>query len=91
MLLQNSIAFKLKGGAPAAAIHGDKTAIFNCGFLGYQDTLFDAVGRHYFKNCYIQGGIDFIFGWGQSYFEVSHIYNFDFYYYNIFMQLIGKI
>lgn len=57
--------------ALAAAFYGDKSAIFRCGFLGYQDTLFAAVGRHYFKNCYIQGEVDFIFGYGQSYFEVK--------------------
>ncbi|CAJ2653855.1 probable pectinesterase 66 [Trifolium pratense] len=55
--------------AIAAAINGDKTSIFKCGFLGYQDTLFDGYGRHYYKNCYIQGEIDFIFGFAQSYFQ----------------------
>ncbi|WJX59205.1 pectinesterase [Trifolium repens] len=55
--------------AIAATINGDKTAIFNCGFLGYQDTLFDGSGRHYYKNCYIQGEVDFIFGFAQSYYE----------------------
>jgi len=77
--LQNT--FGNKGPAVAAIINGDKSAVFNCGFIGYQDTLFDAMGRHYFKNCYIQGEVDFIFGEAQSYFEVIiiiiiiHIYN----------------
>lgn len=56
--------------AVAARLYGDKTFLYNCGFLGYQDTLFDANGRHYFKDCYIQGEVDFIFGAGQSYYEV---------------------
>ncbi|KAL2326474.1 hypothetical protein Fmac_025532 [Flemingia macrophylla] len=60
--------------AYAAQIQGDKCAFFNCGFLGVQDTLYDQSGRHYYKNCYIQGGIDFIFGDGQSIFETSEIY-----------------
>jgi len=72
------------GKAVAATIFGNNSAIFDCGFLGYQDTLWDALGRHYYKNCYIQGEVDFIFGQAQSYFEVTtiiiiikiYIYNF---------------
>ncbi|KAK7371980.1 hypothetical protein VNO80_05347 [Phaseolus coccineus] len=55
--------------APAAAIYGDKSVFVECGFVSYQDTLFDAKGRHYFKNCYIEGEVDFIYGNGQSYYE----------------------
>ena len=60
------------GGAPALAfaVRGDKTAIYDCVFKGLQDTLFDDTGRHYYHNCYIQGQIDFIFGSGQSIYEV---------------------
>lgn len=56
--------------ALAARIYGDKSAFYGCGFIGYQDTLWDALGRHYFNNCYIEGSVDFIFGDGQSYYEV---------------------
>ncbi|KAL5745453.1 hypothetical protein ACOSP7_026599 [Xanthoceras sorbifolium] len=55
--------------ALAARIYGDKSAFFDCGFVGVQDTLWDVQGRHYFNNCYIEGAIDFIFGRGQSIFE----------------------
>ncbi|KAF5739909.1 putative pectinesterase 52 [Tripterygium wilfordii] len=57
--------------AVAALIGGDKNVFFECGFLGLQDTLWDFQGRHYFYNCYIEGAIDFIFGNGQSYYEVA--------------------
>nr|KYP39073.1 Putative pectinesterase 10 [Cajanus cajan] len=60
--------------AVAARIHADKCAFFNCAFLGVQDTLYDDFGRHYYHNCYIQGGVDFIFGNGQSIFEASQLY-----------------
>ncbi|KAL2316712.1 hypothetical protein Fmac_030588 [Flemingia macrophylla] len=59
--------------APAAAIYGDKSVFFKCGFISYQDTLFDEMGRHYFKDCYIQGEVDFIYGGGQSYYEACTI------------------
>ncbi|XP_057421003.1 putative pectinesterase 52 [Lotus japonicus] len=55
--------------AVAAVVAGDKSFFFQCSFLGYQDTLIAAMGRHYYKDCYIQGEVDFIAGAGQSYFE----------------------
>ncbi|MCO5552814.1 hypothetical protein L7F22_006331 [Adiantum nelumboides] len=55
--------------AVAFQISGDKAALYNCRFLGTQDTLYDHKGRHYFRNCYIQGSVDFIFGGGLSLYE----------------------
>ena len=57
--------------AVAVAVFGDKSAFFECGFVGLQDTIWDERGRHYFHNCYIEGSIDFIFGNGQSFYEVT--------------------
>ncbi|XP_062104819.1 probable pectinesterase 8 [Humulus lupulus] len=58
-------------GAQAVAIRisGDQAAFWGCGFFGAQDTLHDDKGRHYFKDCYIQGSIDFIFGNAKSLYE----------------------
>ncbi|CAI9112141.1 OLC1v1012531C1 [Oldenlandia corymbosa var. corymbosa] len=58
-------------GAQAVAIRvaGDQAAFWGCGFFGAQDTLHDDRGRHYFKDSYIQGSIDFIFGNGRSFYE----------------------
>ncbi|KAH6756027.1 Pectin lyase-like superfamily protein [Perilla frutescens var. hirtella] len=55
--------------AVAAKIEGDKSAFYDCGFFGLQDTLWDSNGRHYFKQCTIEGAVDFIFGAGQSIYE----------------------
>ncbi|CAI7761312.1 unnamed protein product [Closterium sp. NIES-54] len=41
---------------------GDQSALFNCAFEGSQDTLYVDAGRQYYKNCYIGGTQDFIFG-----------------------------
>ncbi|KAL0414084.1 UNVERIFIED_CONTAM: putative pectinesterase 29 [Sesamum radiatum] len=67
-----------KNGSPvkpavAAKISGDKSAFYECSFLGFQDTLLDDAGRHYFKLCNIEGAIDFIFGGGQSIYEKCRI------------------
>ncbi|KAI9082835.1 hypothetical protein K1719_035165 [Acacia pycnantha] len=52
--------------AVAVRVSGDKSAFYNCVFLGFQDTLCDDRGNHLFKNCIIQGTVDFIFGSGKS-------------------------
>ncbi|XP_050384366.1 probable pectinesterase 55 [Argentina anserina] len=59
--------------APAVSIHGDKASFYRCSFLSLQDTLGDIEGRHYFYDCYIQGLVDFIWGFGQSIYEKCHI------------------
>ncbi|XP_034909013.1 putative pectinesterase 63 [Populus alba] len=58
---------ELKGEqAVALRIAGDKSAFYNCRFIGFQDTLCDDKGRHLFKDCYIEGTVDYIFGSGKS-------------------------
>ena len=54
------------GQAVAFRISGDKAFFFGCGFYGAQDTLCDDAGRHYFRDCYIEGSIDFVFGNARS-------------------------
>ncbi|OVA19479.1 Pectinesterase [Macleaya cordata] len=55
--------------AIALRIAGDQAAFYGCGFYGAQDTLHDDRGKHYFRECFIQGSIDFIFGNGRSLYE----------------------
>lgn len=60
--------------AVAFRISGDTASFLGCKFLGAQDTLYDHIGRHYFKDCYIEGSIDFIFGNGLSLYEECHLH-----------------
>jgi pectinesterase len=55
--------------AVAFLIAGDKAQFYRVAFLGAQDTLYDKKGRHYYKDCYMKGSIDFIFGAGEAYFD----------------------
>ncbi|CAA3014422.1 probable pectinesterase 53 [Olea europaea var. sylvestris] len=55
--------------AVAFRISADTAAFVGCKFLGAQDTLYDHLGRHYYKDCYIEGSVDFIFGNALSLFE----------------------
>ncbi|XP_018715959.2 probable pectinesterase 55 [Eucalyptus grandis] len=55
--------------APAFQVTSDKVSFYRCRFISVQDTLSDLQGRHYFRSCYIQGAIDFIWGYGQSVYQ----------------------
>jgi len=51
------------GQAVALKSNGDRLIFRTCRFLGFQDTLYPSgKGRVYFKDCYITGNTDFIFG-----------------------------
>jgi pectinesterase len=62
------------GQALALRVDGDKVEFHNCRFLGWQDTIFLNRGRQYFKDCYIEGHVDFIFGGSTAYFQNCHIH-----------------
>ncbi|CAL4982623.1 unnamed protein product [Urochloa decumbens] len=63
-----------KGGqAVSLRLFGTKAALYNCTIDGGQDTLYDHKGLHYFKNCLIRGSVDFIFGFGRSFYEDCRI------------------
>ncbi len=62
----------------AVALHteGDRLTFVNCRFLGHQDTIYTGVAgtRLYFKDCYIEGTTDFIFGPSTAWFEHCTIF-----------------
>ena len=63
----------------AVALHteGDRLVFIGCRFLGNQDTIYTGVGntRVYFKDCYIEGTTDFIFGPSTAWFEGCTIHS----------------
>ena len=63
----------------AVALHteGDRLTFIGCRFLGHQDTVYTGVGgtRQLFRNCYIEGTTDFIFGPGTAWFEECEIHS----------------
>lgn len=64
------------GQAVAVRISGDRVQFINCRFLGFQDTLYPhgEKSRQYYKNCYIEGTVDFIFGWSTAVFDSCTIF-----------------
>uniref|UniRef100_A0A0D9X2C2 Pectinesterase n=1 Tax=Leersia perrieri TaxID=77586 RepID=A0A0D9X2C2_9ORYZ len=69
VLADNFIARNIAFKAVAALVGGNKSAFYDCAFYDFQDTLCDFIGRHYFHRCFIKGGVDFIFGYGQSIYD----------------------
>ena len=61
--------------AVAIKVQGDRSAFFRCRFLGHQDTLYadsmalGAFARQYFRDCYAEGDVDFVFGRATAVFE----------------------
>ncbi|MCY8308146.1 pectinesterase family protein [Bacillus vallismortis] len=55
--------------AAAMIMEGDRAEFLNCRFLGSQDTLYTGTNRSYFKNSFIEGNTDYIFGDGNVVFD----------------------
>lgn len=65
------------GQAVAVEVRGDKAAFVDCRFIGNQDVLFTSNpdSREYYKNCYIEGTTDFIFGSATAFFDQCRIHS----------------
>ena len=87
--IARNISFENSSGRVGQAVSvltsGDRIAFENCKFSGNQDTLYlkgaqdledkTKPSRNYFKNCYIEGTTDYIFGAGTAVFENCIIYS----------------
>ncbi|MFF0125451.1 pectinesterase family protein [Streptomyces mirabilis] len=64
--------------AVAVKVQGDRSAFVGCRFLGHQDTLYaDSIAlgtfaRQYYRDCYVEGDVDFVFGRATAVFERCH-------------------
>lgn len=65
------------GQAVAVESDGDYGRFINCRFTGFQDVLLidGKQARQYFKDCYIEGTTDFIFGGATAWFENCTIHS----------------
>ncbi|MBP4137006.1 pectate lyase [Flavobacterium geliluteum] len=59
------------GQAIALSVVANRVVVANCNILGNQDTLYlsGKSAKHYFRDCYIEGTTDFIFGGATALFE----------------------
>ena len=76
-----NITFENSAGriAPAIAVRttGDRQIFRNCRFLGWQDTLWVDGKRAFFRDCYMEGRVDFICGSATAVFENCHLHATD--------------
>ena len=65
------------GQAVVCFVSADRVYFKNCRFLGFQDTLYtySKQSRQYYEDCYIEGTVDFIFGWSTAVFNRCHIHS----------------
>lgn len=65
------------GQAVALRVEGNRAAFFNCRMTGHQDVLFLSGNgvKHYFRDCYIEGTTDFIFGGATAVFEKCQLHS----------------
>jgi pectinesterase len=64
--------------AQAVALHtsGDYQVFLHCRVKGWQDTYFNNIRtRNYFKDCFMEGAVDFLFGFGIALFDSCLINN----------------
>lgn len=71
--IENS--FGVGSQAVALLAQGQRLQFRNCRLLGNQDTLYTHSGTQYYRNCYIQGTVDFIFGAATAVFENNTIHS----------------
>ncbi|MFE6982852.1 pectinesterase family protein [Streptomyces griseus] len=64
--------------AVAVKVQGDRSAFYGCRFLGHQDTLYAdspslaVFGRQYYRDCYVEGDVDFVFGRASAVYDRCH-------------------
>lgn len=61
--------------AVAVLVEADRAVFKNCRFLGWQDTLYAKNGRQYYRDSYIEGHVDYIFGQAAAVFENCRIHS----------------
>ncbi|KAK4493551.1 hypothetical protein RD792_017921 [Penstemon davidsonii] len=59
--------------AVAFRSQASQTAVFDCSFEGFQDTLYYQVNSQFYRSCWIFGTVDFIFGMGDAVIQESTI------------------
>jgi pectinesterase len=74
LTIQNTAGINA-GQAVALRTSKDKQVFVNCKLKGFQDTHYThGDGRQYYKSCYIEGTVDFIFGNAAAYFDECVLY-----------------
>ncbi|KAE9464002.1 hypothetical protein C3L33_04070, partial [Rhododendron williamsianum] len=60
--------------AVALTNNANRSAFYQCVFLGYQDTLLANHNRQFYKDCDIYGSVDFVWGYAKAVFQDCRLY-----------------
>lgn len=76
----NDYGVDTQSGPQALAMksEGDRAAFFDCAFRSFQDTWMTTTNdafRHYVKDCFIEGAVDYFYGGGDVLLEHCTLYN----------------
>ncbi|MBN2611194.1 MAG: hypothetical protein JXB00_06525 [Bacteroidales bacterium] len=74
-----NISFESTAGGQGQGVafhsNGDRQILYHCKLLGNQDTYFDNFRtRRYIKDCFIEGNVDYIFGFGVTLFDSCQVH-----------------
>lgn len=77
LLIVNSYDGCGNGGRQALALYASAEHLLfeHCIFKGCQDTLYAREGSHLYRECYIEGDVDFIFGGARAVFDKCEIHS----------------
>jgi pectin methylesterase-like acyl-CoA thioesterase len=66
-------------GSQAVALRatGQRQQFLGCRFIAHQDTLYTHSGSQYFRDCYVEGTVDFVFGGATAVLQNCEIRNVD--------------
>ncbi len=71
---ENSTTREERVQALAIYVDADRAVFRGCRFLGWQDTVRVEKGRQYFRDCFVSGHVDFIYGSGVAVFDRCEIH-----------------
>ena len=76
LTFENNAGFTA-GQAVALRVEGNRASFKNCRITGFQDALFLSGSgvKHYFRDCYVEGTTDFIFGAATAVFENCRVHS----------------
>lgn len=75
--------------SPAVTLLGQRSQFFTVGFAAWIDTIGMFTSAHYFRNCYVSGLADMIWGFGRGAFESTTV--FIRYYYDPNIKYLGYV
>eukprot|EP00850_Spirogloea_muscicola_P001925 SM000007S20885 [mRNA] locus=s7:726934:728710:- [translate_table: standard] len=76
--------------SPAVSLLGTQSQFYVVGIKGWMDTLAVYTGQHYFKQVYVEGLADYVWGFGRAVFDGAELYTKAVYAYRGYVTAQGQ-